>query len=89
VSGEECAKDLGMNSEGIPLGRLRSRWEDNINMDIREIRWGAVYWIQLAQDRDQWLAVVTTLMNLRIPYNVGKCCLSNCSLLKKNFAALS
>jgi hypothetical protein len=69
---EECVQGFGMNSEGTPLGRLRHSWEDNINMDIREILWGAVYWIQLAQDRDQWRAVVTTVMKLRIPQNVGK-----------------
>jgi hypothetical protein len=47
-----------------PLGRPRHRWEDGIRMDLREIGWGCVGWIQLAQDRDRWQAVVNTVMNL-------------------------
>jgi hypothetical protein len=50
-----------------PLGRLNYRWEDNIRMDLREIGWEGVDWIHLAQDRDQWRAVVKTVMNLRVP----------------------
>jgi hypothetical protein len=46
-----------------PLGRPRRRWEDAIKMDLREIGWGE--WIQLAQDRDRWRAVVSAVMNLR------------------------
>jgi hypothetical protein len=53
-----------------PLGRPRRRWEDNIRMDRREIGWGGMDWIDLAQDRDQWRALVNTVMNLRVPYNV-------------------
>jgi hypothetical protein len=49
-----------------PLGRPRSRWEDGIRMDLGEIGWGSVDWIQLAQDRDQWRALVNTVMNLRV-----------------------
>jgi hypothetical protein len=49
-----------------PLGRPRHRWEDGIRMDLREIVWGSVEWIQLAQDRDQWQALVNTVMNLRV-----------------------
>jgi hypothetical protein len=49
-----------------PLGRYRRRREDNIKMDIREIEWGAVEWIDLAQDRDQWRALVSTGMNFRV-----------------------
>jgi hypothetical protein len=49
-----------------PLGRPRHRWEDGIRMDLREIVWGSVEWIQLAQDRDQWQALVDTVMNLRV-----------------------
>jgi hypothetical protein len=48
------------------LGRLRHRWENGIIMDLREIGWGSVDWIQLAQDRDRWRAVVYTVMNLRV-----------------------
>jgi hypothetical protein len=43
-----------------PLGRPRCRWEDNIKMDLREIGFGAVDWINLAQDRDRWRALVNT-----------------------------
>jgi hypothetical protein len=50
-----------------PLGRPRRRWEDNIRMDLREIRWGAMDWTDLAQDRDLWRALVNTVMNLRVP----------------------
>jgi hypothetical protein len=54
--------------EGMrPLGRPRRRREDNIKMDVREIGWGAMDWIDLSQYRDEWRAVVNTLMNLRLP----------------------
>jgi hypothetical protein len=49
-----------------PLGRPRRRWEDGIRMDPREIGWGNVDWIQLAQDRDRWWALVNTVMNLQV-----------------------
>jgi hypothetical protein len=49
------------------LGRPRRRWEDIIEMDIREIGFGDVEWIHLAQDRDRWRALVNTVMNLRVP----------------------
>jgi hypothetical protein len=55
-----------------PLGRYRLGWEDNIKTDLREIGWGGMDWIDLAQDRDQWRALVSTIMNLRVPSNVGK-----------------
>jgi hypothetical protein len=50
-----------------PLGRPRRRWENNIKMDLREIWFGDVDWIHLAQNRDRWWAVVNTVMNLRFP----------------------
>jgi hypothetical protein len=50
-----------------PLGRPRCRWLDNIKMDLREIGWSGVDWIARAQDRDQWRALVITVMNLRVP----------------------
>jgi hypothetical protein len=49
-----------------PLGRPRRRWEDRIRMDLRETGWGSVDWIQLAQDRYRWRALVNTVMKLRI-----------------------
>jgi hypothetical protein len=50
-----------------PLGRPRCRYEDNIKMDLREIGFVGVNWIDLAQDRDRWRAIVNTVMNLRVP----------------------
>jgi hypothetical protein len=50
-----------------PLGRPRRRWVDNIKMDLRDIGWDGVDWVDLAQDRHQWRALVNTVMNLRIP----------------------
>jgi hypothetical protein len=49
-----------------PLERPRRRCEDGIRMDLREIGCGSVDWIQLAQDRDRWRALVNTVMNLRV-----------------------
>jgi hypothetical protein len=50
-----------------PLGRPRRRWENNIKMDLREIGSAGIDWIDLAQDRDRWRALVNTVMNLRVP----------------------
>jgi uncharacterized protein with PIN domain len=52
-----------------PLGRTRRKWVDGIRMAFtcREIGWDGVHWIDLAQDRDQWRALVNTVMNLRVP----------------------
>jgi hypothetical protein len=50
-----------------PLGRPRRRWEDNINIDLIEIGWCDVDWIHMAQDRDQWMALMNTVMNLQVP----------------------
>jgi hypothetical protein len=50
-----------------PLGRPRRRWEDNIKMDLREVGCGGADWINLAQDRDWWRALVYTVMNLWVP----------------------
>jgi hypothetical protein len=50
-----------------PLGRPICWWVDNIKMDLREIGWGDMDWIDLAEDRDQWRALVNTVMNLRVP----------------------
>jgi hypothetical protein len=49
------------------LRRLRSRWVDNIKMGLRETVWGGMDWIDLAQDRDLWRALVNTVINLRVP----------------------
>jgi hypothetical protein len=50
-----------------PLGRPRRIWEDNIKMDLKEVGLGGMDWIDLAQDRDQWRALVNTVMSLRVP----------------------
>jgi len=50
-----------------PLGKLRHRWEDNIKMDVQEVGCGGMDWIELAQDMDRWRALVTAVMNLRVP----------------------
>jgi hypothetical protein len=50
-----------------PLGRPRRRWEDNIKRDLREIEFGGVDWIHLAQDSDRWRALVNPMMSLRVP----------------------
>jgi hypothetical protein len=57
---------MGKPEGNRPLGIPRHRWEDGIRMDLREIGWGSIDWIQLAQDRDQWRALVNTVMNLRV-----------------------
>jgi hypothetical protein len=57
---------VGMQEGKIPLGRPRRRW-DNIKMDLTEIGLDGVDWIDMAQDRDQWRAVVNTVFNLRVP----------------------
>ena len=50
-----------------PLGRPRRRWEDNIKMDLQEVGRGCEDWMQLAQDRVKWRALVSTVMNIRVP----------------------
>ena len=49
-----------------PLGRPRLRWEDNIKMNLQEVGWGCGDWMELAQDRDRWRALVGTVRNLRV-----------------------
>jgi hypothetical protein len=49
-----------------PLGRPRCRWEDNIRMDLQEVECGCVDWMELAQDRNRWRALVSAVMNLRV-----------------------
>jgi hypothetical protein len=58
---------VGKPERKRPLGRPRRRWVDNIKMDLREIGWDDVDWIHLAQDRDQWRALVNTVLSLRVP----------------------
>jgi hypothetical protein len=62
---------VGKPERKRPLGRPRLRWEDNIRMDLREIVRGGVDWMHLVQDRDQWWAVMNTVMNLRVTQKAG------------------
>ena len=50
-----------------PLGRPRSRWEGNIKMDLKQVGCGGKDWLDLAQDRDRWRAVLNAVMKLRVP----------------------
>jgi hypothetical protein len=52
--------------EKIPLGSRRRRWEDNIKIDIQEVGYGSMDWIDLSQERDRWRAVVNEVMKLRV-----------------------
>ena len=54
-----------------PLGKPRRRWEGNIKMYLQAVGCGGMDWIELAQDRERWRAIVNGVMNLRVPYNVG------------------
>jgi hypothetical protein len=65
-----------------PLGRPRRRWEYNVKTDLREIGWGNMDWIDLAQDRNQWPALENTVTRLRVPFNVGKLS-SNCGFSRR------
>jgi hypothetical protein len=58
---------VGKPEGNRPLGRPRRRWEDNIKMDVQEVRGGRGDWMELAQDRDRWRALVSTVKNLRVP----------------------
>jgi hypothetical protein len=65
---EECIQDIGGKTRMKETTRKnRSRWVDNIKMELREIGWDGMVWIDLAQDTDQWRALVNAVMNLRVP----------------------
>jgi hypothetical protein len=69
VRGKACTGFRWGKPEGKrPLGRPRSRWEDNIKMDLQEVGYGGFMdWIELVQDRDGWRALVNAVMNLQFP----------------------
>ena len=58
---------VGKSEGRRPLGRPTHRWEDNIKMGLHEVGWGGMDWIDLAQDRDRWQALVNAVINLRLP----------------------
>jgi len=58
---------VGKHEGKRPLGRPRCRWKDNIRMDLREVGCGCVDWMELAQDKDRWRALVSAVTNLRVP----------------------
>ena len=58
---------VGKPERSRPLGRQRCRWEDNIKMDFSEVECEVVDWIELAQVRDRWRALVNAVMNFRVP----------------------
>jgi hypothetical protein len=66
---KECIMDIGGKArrKKKPLGRPRRRWVDNIKIVLGEIGWDGVDWIDMAQDRDQWRALVSTVLNIRVP----------------------
>jgi len=71
-AGKRGAQDSGGKPEGKrPLGRPRRRWEDNIKMDLEEVGGGCEDWMDLAQDRDRWRALVSTVVSLRVPKKRG------------------
>jgi hypothetical protein len=61
-------RDLVGKREGTrPLGRPRRRWEDNLKMDLQEVGYEGMEWIELAQERDRWRALVNAVVNIRVP----------------------
>ena len=58
---------MGKSERKRSLGRSRRRWEDNIKMNLQEVGCGGMDWIELAQDRDRWRALVNAVMKLRVP----------------------
>ena len=58
---------MGKPEEKRPLGRPRRRWEEDIEMDLQEVGRGCGDWMELAEDRDRWRALVSTVMKFRVP----------------------
>ena len=58
---------VGKPERKRPLGRLRRRWKDNINMNLQEVGWGRGEWMELAHDRDRWRALGGTVRDFRVP----------------------
>jgi hypothetical protein len=58
---------VGKHEGKRPLGKPSHRWENNIKLDLQEVGWGGIEWIDLAQDRDRCRALVSGVMNIRVP----------------------
>ena len=68
VGGQRSVQGFGGKSEGKrPLARPRRRWEDNVKMDLQDRVGGCEDWMEMAQDKDTWRSLVTTVMNVRVP----------------------
>ena len=63
---------MGKHEGNRPLGRTRHRWEENIMMNLQEVGYKGMDWIDLTQDRDRWQALINAVINLQVPPNVGK-----------------
>jgi hypothetical protein len=66
---------VGNPGEKRPLGRPRHKWKDNMKMDLQEVGWGGIGWIDLAQDRDSWWVLMN--MVLKALYDPGEACSTN------------
>jgi hypothetical protein len=70
--GRDAYRILVGRTEGRrPLGRPRRRWQDNIKTDLQDVGCGGMDWIELAEDRDRWQALVTAVKNFRVLQNAG------------------
>jgi hypothetical protein len=69
--GERKGVYRGKSEEKCPFGRPRCRWKDNIKMELQKMGCGGMDWIDLAQDRERWRALVNAIMNLRVAQNEG------------------
>jgi hypothetical protein len=58
---------VGKTEGKRPLEKPRRRWMDNIEVDLRDMRWDDVDWVDMAQDMDQWRALVNTVLSLQVP----------------------
>jgi hypothetical protein len=67
LMGERKGILVGKSEGKKPLGRPRCKWEDILRYIFKEVRWGGKDWIDLAQDRDRWRALVNAVMNIRVP----------------------
>jgi hypothetical protein len=62
---------MGKHEGERPLGRTRRRWLENSKLDLEEVVWGGLDWIDMVQDRDRWRAVLNAVMNFRVAQNEG------------------